>query len=1317
MDSVSIIVQLKLRRRSSEMMKLVSCIFMGMILTVMVHAQDHLGSCPSSIQVSPGSSGAIDCKLDTGGYTYQWTSRDPSWLTYLSDAGHASPHFHAPENKELPWQLEYDRLVFNHEGELIHQATVVISIQDHQRSESLGPKDRILRELERTGRYGLPSQPRHEDMDSRRRELIWTTLEGLEDERDRVEAMEELVRSRNMVSDESPFLRCESRISVESGELIEIPCTGLHPSGEGLLAYRVEFDWPPYNETKILGEGKFSYLVRAPEIQGSASVQMLEIFAQVPDTGQEISQQVEVHVMNRSPRLLCEDITVYEGVQMDLPCSITSDEAPRIQLFSELTPRGLHDHWPTITVPEVSRDTSFTVMVRVFGADGVSVVENEFKVNVQNARVSSDFTVSCNLDPYPSPYVEYEGNTPDELMIMCGLTDTPEGSLVWSLSAEGGDETPIDPLTQIVDLFEDQQTNEFVFVIMLPPEVGEDIEWQYGVLVTENVDGGEGLTDREEVNITILERPDISIECEDVQVRTGDPPVELNCTPSLDAPHRDEPLTYSWSWQSDQGLDLLSGDLTSAMPIFNVPEDQDPPTVEYVYQVTASAENTDPPQDPETLTVTVEKNLGALSMECTSPIELYAGDPNFPLGCAISDPEVSDLSWIWQLQEGPEDRLIAGESGAPPIFRTPGVVENTENYKYEIRASAPFYDISEPESVEIIVLPRRVLSIECEDVRVRTGDPPVELNCTPSLNPPSQNPLPDFVWRWTSENGLDLLSGNLNSAMPVFNVPVDQELPTVEYTYQVTAFAGQVDPPQNPTTLVVTVEKYPIFLECPEEVVFMVGMPPQQIECSVSTIEGEELEYVWQWTPTERLSDPSTGSPVFDIPTRQFVYSASYPYTVMVSAERGVTAQVSVNVIVLDPSQGLVDQVEVTSSELDYGVAGPDGDVMMDPATEQLSGLVYESGQSHAGRMMIRARDSVTVSIEQLESAILRNVDSGRELELLPRFAYSPSCTMFSANNQASRIVQTQLAPGDCHVLRIGGEISMVQADPGEYSGKVSVVMTVNGLDQLFTVPVALIVEPQRRVVLLGPDGVQFRAAPGTEAPLEWDQRISIQPQVAVLSPQTRSGTFELTNPSIHPMEVEVSTEFGYREAREENRFSVGVSDQELTLEDLSTQVTVHPKVVLLSPGETRPVYYAISDNVQMQERAYAAQFNFTVTPREFIDQRRSPTTVQAARIMFQAPGVYIPDSGPASLQASVESIMDGAVVISLETKSIPFYGEVIVSGDSGEELGRSEVLVFTRSRVSVPIRVAVPRGITLQFVPSTLDQLPPPDVYISTDS
>ncbi|MXW13548.1 MAG: hypothetical protein F4069_08500 [Rhodothermaceae bacterium] len=94
-------------------------ILLGMVLTVFAFAQDRPEACRSNLEVAPGNSTVIDCVVQTEGYMYEWTSRDSYWLTFLSDAGVASPRFHAPVNVEAPWQLVYDRIAIDEEGELV----------------------------------------------------------------------------------------------------------------------------------------------------------------------------------------------------------------------------------------------------------------------------------------------------------------------------------------------------------------------------------------------------------------------------------------------------------------------------------------------------------------------------------------------------------------------------------------------------------------------------------------------------------------------------------------------------------------------------------------------------------------------------------------------------------------------------------------------------------------------------------------------------------------------------------------------------------------------------------------------------------------------------------------------------------------------------------------------------------------------------------------------------------------------------------------------------------------------------------------------
>jgi len=74
-----------------------------------VLGQHSSGGCPSEVRVPAGSSTVVDCVpgADFRGKRYRWTSPDPSWLEYLSDAAAASPRFHAPVDAEMPYHVAY----------------------------------------------------------------------------------------------------------------------------------------------------------------------------------------------------------------------------------------------------------------------------------------------------------------------------------------------------------------------------------------------------------------------------------------------------------------------------------------------------------------------------------------------------------------------------------------------------------------------------------------------------------------------------------------------------------------------------------------------------------------------------------------------------------------------------------------------------------------------------------------------------------------------------------------------------------------------------------------------------------------------------------------------------------------------------------------------------------------------------------------------------------------------------------------------------------------------------------------------------------
>ena len=147
---------------------------------------------------------------------------------------------------------------------------------------------------------------------------------------------------------------------------------------------------------------------------------------------------MEVHVVNRAPTLTCEDLVVDEAVDAMVPCSVESEQAVQIQLISQpaLVQPGIYDDWPRLVIPEIERDTSFSVTVRAFAED--QVMEKAFTVIVQNTSGPAEFGIECD----PVHREVYEGDP--AFGIVCNAIDSPTDELSWTWSAEG--ETPLELL-------------------------------------------------------------------------------------------------------------------------------------------------------------------------------------------------------------------------------------------------------------------------------------------------------------------------------------------------------------------------------------------------------------------------------------------------------------------------------------------------------------------------------------------------------------------------------------------------------------------------------------------------------------------------------------------------------------------------------------------------------------------------------------------------------------------------------------------------------------------------------------------------------
>ncbi|MCY3488283.1 MAG: hypothetical protein OXH34_07560, partial [Bacteroidetes bacterium] len=975
--------------------------------------------------------------------------------------------------------------------------------------------------------------------------------------------------------------------------------------------------------------GRFDYTIQVPDITQSADLRRLKLIALDLQTGTSTTQDVELHITNEKPDLECEDIDVQEGEFVRFPCQVQARGPLQFQIIPQShidgMPSGLYDHVPSFVAPDVQGDTTIVMIVRVVETSAKRLTEQQLEISVidisdQEVSAPVDFTIDCG----PTNYEVYEGG--DDILIKCEIDGGQEtDKFVWSVQAEG-EESPFENLDFI-------SLTPLEIIYLTPESVENDEIHTFSIVATSNPLEGEGSSSQVKIQITVLEKPDISITCGNVLAYVGDPPIQLSCMAT-----NDEGLDrdYTWMWEP---TDRLIGDLSSGTPMFDVPAEQTDLSVDYRYEVLASAPDADSPTIPEELVVTVDRIVGTLALSCTTPVVVYEGFGDLELDCMVGGLQTdSDLTWDLQLISGPSDLLTTNPNSIRgPIFAVPESVTEDQTYEYEIGVRARHYRDSDPLQVVINVLKKPILSLNCEN-----------------------------------------------------------------------------------------------------EVIVEVGDPPRRIMCEVSNDKDPDLEYTWLWNPDTRLSDADTATPLFDVPEEQRAASENYDYEVFVSAPNADPVTASVRVTVRDPEAFPVYQLDVNPVALNFGIFGSTGVARIDPASSEIDGVSH-GGPKHAGRLVLTARDSLVLSVELFKPAILRHQEGNgfqgepRSLTLYPSWSYMESCVTLAAETQTATSLSIVMENGDCRQFLFGGEINLDEAErPGIYTGEISVMLSAEGVDVIHAVPVSLTVERARRVINLGPRVARFGPEIDPPASLDSDQSIRIYPLKAVLNPNQTAGTFQVSNPSIIPLEVAVTTSFGYLESQVmqggERPVLTDMVDQPDTSRfgDLSSIVKLYPSVLNLMPGESKEVRYAMegASPSQLDNLAYTMFFDVSVAPRQYARQDQLPSlrpNNRTAIISTRIPGVYIPETSTSqSLMVVLESISnmpEGGVnmTVLIETPAIPFAGQVVILGENGQNLGQTDLLVYTRSRVTAPLSAPPGEFITLEFIPD-LGTPAPPSIQIPVD-
>ena len=1036
--------------------------------------------------------------------------------------------------------------------------------------------------------------------------------------------------------------------------------------------------------------------------------------------------EVMVTVLNAGAlRVVCADPpSAYEG-SADLALDCSASGAPAGSEYAYVwTGRGTTANTDELSAVDISSPT-FYVPDEV---DETTTYEYLLTVSAENAESGSAEVTVTVLDRgalsvvCADPPSIYEGS--EDFALDCSASGAPAGSgYSYAWTARGS--------TVNTDQLSRADISSPTFYV--PDEVEETTTYEYLLTASaENMEDGAA-----EVTVTVLNRGALSVVCMDPgSVYEGSEDITLDCTASGTPAGSD--YSYVWSARgSTANTDLLISGTDGPSPTFAVP-DEVHETTTYEYLLTVSAENAESGSAEVTVTVL---DRGALSVVCADPPSIYEGSEDFALDCSASGaPAGSGYSYAWTARGSTvnTDQLSRADISSP-TFYVPDEVEETTTYEYLLTASAENMEDGAAE-VTVTVLNRGALSVVCMNPgSVYEGSEDITLDCTASGAPAGS----EYAYVWTAqgdtENTLQLSATDIPS--PTFYVPDAVDV-TTHYEYLLTVSVENAED-ASAEVMVTVLDRVPLALDdaiAGRVYIFTVG---EVIADILPEATGGLPPYTYTLEPMlpRGLSLKVDGDTTRTISGTPLEVSPRTEYTWQVTDANAETAQIAFSIEVVPAEEPTSVPVAETSSELPepsslgvtasasslrFGVQSADTQVSLDPMTDQISTRV--SGPYHAGRMTLSLDGSealdengeMDLSIELASPVVLRRERGikATSIVLAPQWSLAESCEQLSSQAIGGLYTEVTLSEADCRLLRFGGELDLTDVPSGQYTGSLDIILRSGESEETHSVDVEVRVVPAQRVITIGPGGVRFSTSREIPAGLTEEQNLSIYPHVAFLTEEKPHGVFELSNPSLIPLEVSVSTRFGYTEATADGREAVVEDSSGSHLGDLSQVVDIHPGILVLRPGEKGLVRYGVKEEAHaaMAEKGYAAFFDVVSEPRQYVRTDQMPEEVtgdRTARVTMRVPGVYVPAEGASQLRATLLSISfvgSMSATFLLETEDHPFVGEVVAYDGDGRELGRRETLVYTRSRVRVPLdRIPEEGAVFLRFAPRGSGRVPEP--------
>ena len=614
------------------------------------------------------------------------------------------------------------------------------------------------------------------------------------------------------------------------------------------------------------------------------------------------------------PSLTCTDSEVYEGTaDFTLDCEVENEPTGATYAWvvrgSTLDTDDLSSTTilkPTFDVPDdipgppdsIPGQTTYKEIFQyelTLSASGISDITADVTVTVLEKP-----DIGCRSTVYG--HGVYEGE-PDFPIFRCftGWKGAPGANPVYTYAWTARGSTPDTRRLSATDIDSP--------VFDMPDAVDGDETYEYTLTVSaENADDFS-----QWVYVTVVEKPDITITCEDspYEVDEGDADIELECEASTDtsvlAVPGDNP-DYTWSWSPTASLT----DHNTDSPTFAVPADVDQDTT-WTYTVTATTDYAD--DGTAEVTVTVRDTDSTAPVLACNDSEIYEATADLTLDCSVTD-EPTGATYAWAARGSTSDTNdLSSTTILKPAFSVPYDIDEPggadKAYEYTVTLSASgITDVTEDVKVTVLEKP----NIRCHNqpvygVTVFTleGRPDFHLRLCPEgwEGAPGANPVYTFAWTARGSTPDTRRLSATDIAAPRFDIPEEVEGDET-YSYTATVSAENADDLAVKVTVVVRGLKptAPV-ITCTDSDVYE-ATADFTLNCSV-TDEPTGATYAWTGTDiANRLSSTTILKPTFDVPDNVDAHT-DYDYTVTLSASgiNDVTEDVTVRVL-NKPSLALV---------------------------------------------------------------------------------------------------------------------------------------------------------------------------------------------------------------------------------------------------------------------------------------------------------------------------------------------------------------------------------------------------------------------------